>query len=716
MRPGLRLLALLALTAPALGCRSDRSRPAQGEVRLLPSTLALPDAVVGGASEAALEVHNDGRAPLELQWQVSSADFTLVGAPGRLAGGATAQVAVRFTPAATGEVQAQVEVTSGVNLARTDLRARGLERPGCQPSAPCLASTFDEASGLCLETALPDGTACDPGTRCSVGAACRAGRCVGQEVTCDDGDACTVDVCRSETGCAHLPAPPCPGDGRCRVGVCDPSTGCGLAPAPDGEVCGRSGCDVADVCIGGACVERDPPDGFVCAHASPCQPEGRCAGSSCVRPPATPLAPDWDQGAPLEDGGVPEQAWSDVLLSPADDVTLGSYFLSPPRLSARTGAPVDLPTQARRCIHWGALLVCADHPTTVAAGVTALEAASGAVRWTYQSVLAELPALAAPDHNTFLARLAVLSSTRLAAVFETRRMEADGSDSNCRTFSVVTLDRAGAPAGAWTLSDPLFSRCVHPHSFGVAADADGNLYFAFTPSLVPNPATPADAETLLASYDFAGELRWKRTEASLPGGELAVGRGVLLHEHSDGVFDAATGNLLGTLPARYRLGALTRGAVLAGPEAGGDRLAATALPLLGAAWDFRLAAPETFASDVLRLAAWSTPAGARTVALGFTSAGAGLSLLAVDAATGLEAFRCPVDLPGAPSMAEVGAEGLAAMVPYLPPPECVRCDPRWARTRNRFLWLPLPKVGRAHVPWSGTHGGPGHDHQEDAVP
>src|SRR5690606_29750483 len=72
--------------------------------------------------------------------------------------------------------------------------------------------------------------------------------------------------------------------------------------------------------------------------------------------------------------------------------------------------------------------------------------------------------------------------------------------------------------------------CNHPHPFGMAADAVGNLFIAFSPSSGTAPLQPT-SPTLLVSYSRDGLLRWKRTE-NMVGGEMAVAQGVLYPENS----------------------------------------------------------------------------------------------------------------------------------------------------------------------------------------
>lgn len=103
------------------------------------------------------------------------------------------------------------------------------------PGVPCQEAVCDEATGACVPgERAPDGSACDGGP-CNPGATCAAGACGGGTlVSCDDGDACTVDTCAPATGeCDHA-AKECPepaGD-ACRDASCAAADGCGSSPSP----------------------------------------------------------------------------------------------------------------------------------------------------------------------------------------------------------------------------------------------------------------------------------------------------------------------------------------------------------------------------------------------------------------------------------------------------------------------------------------------------
>jgi hypothetical protein len=187
-----------------------------------------------------------------------------------LEGGASADVTVTFTPQALGAVEGTL--TAGTQ--HVALEGIGVQRPVC----------------------ADDGARCS--TACVVNGTCSAGVCAGDPRSCDDGDACTVDLCDAETGCAHA-AVQCPGPrDPCTVAFCDPSTGCATRPADDGTKCGDSDCTTSHVCLSGACIERSTPEGASCGDSTPCQDRGACHAGACERPAPHALTAVWTYTPP----------------------------------------------------------------------------------------------------------------------------------------------------------------------------------------------------------------------------------------------------------------------------------------------------------------------------------------------------------------------------------------------------------------------------------
>ncbi|MHB8878747.1 MAG: hypothetical protein ACYC8T_34030, partial [Myxococcaceae bacterium] len=202
---------------------------------------------------------------------------------------------VRLSPLAVGASLGTFTLSADGESVEVALQGVGRRAPECPASGPCWQSAFDSETGGCVESVLPDATACSPGNLCLEGASCVAGECLGSARSCDDADRCTADACDPLQGCVHLelaskcPAPADP----CKVAACDASSGCGVADAPDGTACGAADCITAQVCLAGRCKTVAVPEGASCAAQSPCQAKGVCRAQVCEQPAASPLVVSW---------------------------------------------------------------------------------------------------------------------------------------------------------------------------------------------------------------------------------------------------------------------------------------------------------------------------------------------------------------------------------------------------------------------------------------
>ena len=102
------------------------------------------------------------------------------------------------------------------------------------PIAPssCHISDCEPETGACSLIPLLEGTPCDDNSLCTFETKCNSvGACLGPEVYCDDGKACTQDYCDPEYGCKHK-SYGCCGDGEiddteeCDDGNSDDEDGC----------------------------------------------------------------------------------------------------------------------------------------------------------------------------------------------------------------------------------------------------------------------------------------------------------------------------------------------------------------------------------------------------------------------------------------------------------------------------------------------------------
>ncbi len=136
-------------------------------------------------------------------------------------------------------------------------------------------------SGYCTH---PSNThACNDGNACTTNDVCAGGTCVGgATLPCDDGDACTANNCIPATGLCEHPAIVCDDHNTCTDDSCNPATGCVFA-ANDNNACSdNSVCTAIDLCQNGVCVGQNPtfcaPDLNLCTTES-CNPVTGVCGS-----------------------------------------------------------------------------------------------------------------------------------------------------------------------------------------------------------------------------------------------------------------------------------------------------------------------------------------------------------------------------------------------------------------------------------------------------
>ena len=114
----------------------------------------------------------------------------------------------------------------------------------------CLTGECSSETG-CI--ARDDATSCSDGNACTTGDQCAGGLCLGAPVDCDDHLECTNDACNPATGCTHQARPDgtpcassavCPGPAACITGICQPSA----ASCDDGHACSEDVCDPVTGC------------------------------------------------------------------------------------------------------------------------------------------------------------------------------------------------------------------------------------------------------------------------------------------------------------------------------------------------------------------------------------------------------------------------------------------------------------------------------------
>ncbi|RKH66762.1 hypothetical protein [Corallococcus aberystwythensis] len=299
------LLVLLVLVGgcrcgddPNLGGASASFRP-QDEV------VDFGRVLEGTQVRRSLTLVATGRAGVQVE-AVTDAPFFVVVSQIVVGGSGTGTVDILFSASNT-PVEGELVLTAGRTTAKVKLTGVGVRPLPCLPQGECTDSRFDLESGQCIESPLEDGASCIPSSRCQENGRCQAGACVGQPRTCNDDNPCTVDSCSPTQGCVRADVV-CPASSNpCKVGVCDRNEGCQEVDVADFSPCGAVSCKAAQVCFSGTCRTVTPPDGFVCAPATPCQDEGKCSAGECMRPDAGDLESDFSAelgGAPVaEDGG-----------------------------------------------------------------------------------------------------------------------------------------------------------------------------------------------------------------------------------------------------------------------------------------------------------------------------------------------------------------------------------------------------------------------------
>jgi hypothetical protein len=100
---------------------------------------------------------------------------------------------------------------------------------GCDTPGVCqtVAGTTCTGGTTCNYGRQNDGASCDDGDACTVNV-CSSGACVVDTPTdCNDNDQCTTDTCTSPTGCVHTPVngPACNDNNPCTTDLCPANGG-----------------------------------------------------------------------------------------------------------------------------------------------------------------------------------------------------------------------------------------------------------------------------------------------------------------------------------------------------------------------------------------------------------------------------------------------------------------------------------------------------------
>lgn len=549
--------ALVTVVALALAaCGSPRLSSTAGELVVESSELALPDAFVGFESQAALVVTNTSRSPRDATLSVT-APFALDADALRVTGGDGVTVPVHFRPVAEGPAEGALQLTSDGVTVVVALRATARLAPGCVTVDACRPSRFDPAAGACVETPLPDDTACQPASACLEQARCRAGTCVGTAKSCDDGNRCTADACSEESGCLHVdtsascPAPSNP----CQVATCDAALGCGVANAPDGTACGAADCVTANICLAGQCREVAVPDGVTCAPETPCQAQGVCRAQRCEQPAPAPLVPAWRYAVPdtraLYFNGLADAAgnlyWAECSAAPSCDlvsVTRNGFLRYRATLDAPARGWVDSTKKGQLVVVGGLVVASLSRDS-----VEARRAADGSLAWRANLLVAVGSGFPGDPPDT-MSTGPLVDDGHGHLFVQASFFQSQG----CIPFVHEVLLSLDAATGTvrWT-------RDFDGYVNALVSDEAGNAYAQGGVSL------DGGARSGLVSFSSVGTPRWQGESAggwalATAGGQLAAG---------DQLISAADGGVLLPPPLAPELLQLEAGAVepLLAPDA-----------------------------------------------------------------------------------------------------------------------------------------------------
>jgi len=132
-------------------------------------------------------------------------------------------------------------------------------------------------SDTCVNVA--NNNPCDDGDACTAGDKCLKKSCAGGPgLVCEDGNPCTINLCKSHSGCIFEPNSVSCDDGNpCTFDVCVPAAGC-ASKFSDGDCDDGNACTVGDSCVGGKC---DPGKAADCDDGDPCTIDW-CGDKGCV--------------------------------------------------------------------------------------------------------------------------------------------------------------------------------------------------------------------------------------------------------------------------------------------------------------------------------------------------------------------------------------------------------------------------------------------------
>lgn len=477
MRPSRRDFPAVFLLLVLFSCERRPLEDIESDFSFTPASVDFGSAFLGYPAARNITLTNRSRAERTLNLSLSgpfSTPVTELIVPG----GGQLNVDIAFSPEVSGPARGAL-VFDG--LGEVELTGTGVAPPDCASDVACQQSAFDSSRGECVQTNRENGSVC--ANTCIEGGTCLEGTCIGASMSCSDSDLCTLDSCDLTTGCQHAPVECAASTDPCKVGRCDPLLGCVQSDVRDGTACGPADCVTAQICLLGQCRALAVPDGTSCGEVSPCQRQGECQQSVCVRPPPTLLPETWGYTFPTTQAsfaGVTDAAqnlyWGECTTTCAlVSFSRDGVF----RFRTPLGGP---PSEVHHLI-WGELVVWATNDS-----IGALSSLDGTARWSRQ-----LPAAlnGATDTADVLSVVALAGRASGIVVIAQRRLGTTPRDS-----ALLELDGL---TGATR-----FSR-FEPHVSTPVIDEHGDLY------VLIRPDSPFVATSDLLSLSASGTENWRLT-------------------------------------------------------------------------------------------------------------------------------------------------------------------------------------------------------------
>ncbi|MFC1610009.1 hypothetical protein ACFL6C_03565 [Myxococcota bacterium] len=248
--PNLLLGCIVVMTS----CNRDTFTPLEVDPSIFPPRLNFGDTWVGSTRHDLVTLVNRGNGLLKLGEVSTSPAFEVGAGPREVAPSATLEIEVMFSPLASGPQDGVLSLEGNFpGPLLVDLSGVGIPLPDCDDDNPCTDDSFDVDAGRCRN--LERTGSCEDGNACTEDSVCTAGVCKGVAIDCDDQDACTLDLCDPDSGCAHLDdSHACDDNNPCTHDACSGDGECTHVSVENGTSCGELVCGTVHICQMGECM------------------------------------------------------------------------------------------------------------------------------------------------------------------------------------------------------------------------------------------------------------------------------------------------------------------------------------------------------------------------------------------------------------------------------------------------------------------------------